>query len=184
MKVEYGGISVELPLSLAATLPAYIRAYTDITATSDIVDVEFGGMLYKLPRKLGEMTDQLLKEHDVNTVQLTGDTFATAIVAKWTYMEAVSNIYSMFMKAIQTAQTGNKKLDFTIEGKYHDKYKIPSFDYWAGCNPGKTTAVNYIVDELRANGWEPNFQLSAHTMDAEGKYSGGDTITITCDFTE
>lgn len=102
---------------------------------------------------------------------------------KRNYIRDVSLTYRMLTEAIQKAFETNKELKCIIKGHYNSCWSTPSMEYWRTCNPAATMVIDSIVFELKSKGWSPEVSLSESSVDHDdGMYSGGNELTITCNF--
>lgn len=87
------------------------------------------------------------------------------------------------LKVIDQAITNKQLFTFEIEGRYDSSRDKPSLEYWINCNPGKKIAIDYLINKLASNGWNPSLAISDYNYDRDDHfYWGGDKLILTCDF--
>lgn len=101
------------------------------------------------------------------------------------YITGMKETYDTLMIVIQAAQAANTAMSCQISGTYDHIHTLPCIENWTQCNPGRMAAIKYVLRELKANGWQPEFKLSPFLVGAEDHLcSGGTDMIIECDFTE
>lgn len=101
----------------------------------------------------------------------------------------IANVRSLNIRvrdAIDKAfNSESKKFVFTFKGFYPSYTKQPSMDYWLSYNSAEADVLNTIIDELQSAGWFPRYELSPYSYDYDDcVYSGGKSVTLTCDFNQ
>lgn len=94
--------------------------------------------------------------------------------------------YQWLMEHIKIAISESRVMELNVVGRNESGYaKKPTRETWLEHNRGKKTVIDFIFQQLRAKGWSPVLgDISTVNYDSDdGWYSGGDRITITCDFT-
>ena len=101
------------------------------------------------------------------------------------FINKLNSTYNLLMSSLKEYLTsGKKKYSVDVIGQYDSSYSTPNLENWKMCNLFESLAIDIFVNELRQKGWNPIIKgISPYKVDHnDGMYSGGNTVTITCDF--
>jgi hypothetical protein len=150
------------------------------------VEVRSDNIAVVLPDALSTEALSFLEESEIRLEVAIGRLQSINSNIKRDYMKGIKETYDTLMLAIHSAQTNNRAMLCRISGTYDYRHTMPCIENWTHCNPGRMAAINYIICELRANGWQPEpLKLSPFLVGAEDHLcSGGTDIIVQCDFTQ